>query len=141
MNIHAKPSSKNRTADGRFLPGNNENPYGPPSIVWSPDMDQVIHDNWENPNISRQEIADKIGVALNTAQRRAKKLGYSRKPGRPAKPIPYDRPQYPKEMQFAQLLAEGKSLEKIASIMGYNSRKSASATLNKIRTKLGWQAV
>lgn len=45
-----------------------------------------------------------------------------------------------KEDQFAELLAQGRTIKEIARIMGYKDRQSANASFQRIRRHMGPQA-
>lgn len=46
-----------------------------------------------------------------------------------------------REQQFAEYLANGLTIPEIGAIMGYRNRQSANAQFQRIRAKLGAQAV
>lgn len=104
-------------------------------IVWSEDMDAKLRQR-------RAEgepfylLADEIGVAEGTARRRAKALGISTERLVATKPV--KKPCEPKEGEFADLLAEGFSPQEAGDRLGYARGNSV---LQRIRGKLGWQAV
>jgi hypothetical protein len=103
-------------------------------------MDAVLTEGWLSGQ-NTEYVAEQIGVSTRTAGTRASQLGLVHPKSvlkNRGKPKPYIYPKIPKELRFAQLLSEGHSTEQAAHILGYVRGNSV---LQRIRDKLGWQAV
>jgi hypothetical protein len=106
-------------------------------LIWTVDMDAALRHGFEvgQPNWM---IADIIGVGDGSIRNRAKTLGL-RKPcairsnAKERKPTRVDN-----ELRFADMLADGFSPQQAGDALGYASGNSV---LQRIRAKLGWQAV
>lgn len=103
-------------------------------VNWTPEMDATLIEC-----IERRETvliaSDIIGVADGTARKRAKQLGlkFERTPAKPKKPA-----KQSMEMAFCDLLADGVEPGIAGDMLGYASGNSV---FQRIRSKLGWQAV
>ena len=105
-------------------------------IHWSPEMDAALREEFAK-GTQLSIIGDVIGVAPNTASKRARELALER-PAKPQRPQKMPRPRDEREMRFADLLAGGASPQAAANRLGYANGNSV---LQRIRSKLGWQAV
>lgn len=96
-------------------------------------MDHVLKTKFTK-GVALIEIADEIGVARATAKKRVVELNLER-------PKKADElilgPYIPKELRFAQYLADGNSTDAAGWKAGY---ASGNAVLQRLRSKLGWQA-
>lgn len=106
------------------------------AIHWVPEMDSALREEFEKGS-NLELIGAVVGVAPNTARRRASALGLQR-PKRTPKPFKNSDGRTASEQKFAELLANGASVAEAGDQAGY---ASGNAVMQRIRAKLGWQAV
>lgn len=105
-------------------------------VNWTPEMDLVLIEGFAD-YVALHLIADQIGVAKGTAHRRVHELRLTRPP-KPRKDRSKSTAAGSRELQFADLLADGVPPDLAGDMLGYTS---GNAVLQRIRAKLGWQAV
>tara|TARA_Y100001947_G_scaffold27665_2_gene21211 strand:+ start:289 stop:615 length:327 start_codon:yes stop_codon:yes gene_type:complete len=107
------------------------------AVHWFPEMDEVLRARLSQ-GVHMEDIGVEIGVAANTARKRCRELSLPYPRRQPAKPKAPKSKREPLEMKFADLLADGIPPKTAGEMLGLASGNSM---MQRIRSKLGWQAV